>query len=111
MKTNIIQSIENKKAKSAWARGVKTYALELLDNLESDEVTLDALLNGARTWSEYSYGGSACIYDSEIAVRLCAASELHKKRGGELPPSKRETWLDCQARALSQASRMILALA
>jgi hypothetical protein len=92
--------------RSAWGRGVKAYALELIESLEG-EYSPAALLNGARTWKEYSYGGNALIYDADIAERLCSPSELRRKRGGELPPSNDETWLDCQARALHQAARLV----
>ena len=92
--------------RSAWCRGVKIYALELLESLEED-YTGARLLNGAENWKAYSSGGCALIYDSDIAERLATASELKRKRGGDLPPSASETWLDCQARALSQAARLI----
>jgi hypothetical protein len=38
--------IEDKPARSAWARGVKAYALELLDNLA--ELTADQLADQGR---------------------------------------------------------------
>ena len=98
--------IEATNPRSAWSRGVKLYALELLESLESD-YTAAALLNGAENWSAYSYGGSALIYDQDIAERLCSPSELKRKKSGDLPPSSRESWLDCQARALLQAARLI----
>lgn len=106
--------IENKPARSAWARGVKAYALELLDNLA--ELTADqladptavraALLNGAEDWQEYSGGGCSLIYSGDIAERLCTPSELKRAHNGERRPNSRETWLDVQARALFQAARL-----
>ena len=92
--------------RSAWRRGVKLYALELLESLEAD-YTGASILNGAADWTAYSYGGCALIYDQDIAERLATASEIKRKRGGDLPPNASETWLDCQARALSQAARLI----
>lgn len=63
-------AIENKPARSAWAHGVKAYALELLDNLA--ELNADkladpaavraALLKGARDWKQYSYGGCSLTH-------------------------------------------------
>ena len=116
------ESIESKPAHSAWERGVKVYALELLDGLQEDiehgwqdmdvlyspELLKKALLNGAADWSQYSCGGCSLCYDFQIAERLCTPSELKRKRGGDLQPNSRETWLDVQARALYQAARWII---
>ena len=99
---------------SAWKRGVKEYADELLDNLEekaqyyerlprNEKELKEWLLNGAMDWAEYSYGGCSLIYDSQIAERLCTPSELKKKEGGRLAPNKREGWLDLQTKALIDA--------
>ena len=104
--SEISARIQATSPRSAWSRGVKLYALELLGDLESD-YTGASLLNGAADWTAYSFGGCALIYDADIAERLATASELKRKRGGELPPNASETWLDCQARALSQAARLI----
>jgi hypothetical protein len=101
--------IEAMRPRGAWNKAVQSYALELLEDIEDHAapITDDLLRNGARTWQDYSYGGSALIYNAEIAERLCSPSELRRTRGGELPPSIRETWLDCQARALRQAARLV----
>jgi hypothetical protein len=105
-KQEIIAAIEAIKTRGAWRTAVKTYALELLSDLEG-EFSAAKLLNGAENWNAYSYGGSALIYDADIAERVCSPSELKRKRGGELAPNASESWLDCQARALSQAARCI----
>ena len=102
-----------KNARSTWKRGVYDYALMLLDNRydveEFHETGLkEVLLNGARDWRQYSYSGSACIFDSDIAERLCTPSELKRRDYGRLKPNSREEWLDVQARALFQAYKMIL---
>lgn len=96
--------------KSAWAKGVDLYAEELREFLAENNLpaTKENLLNGASDWREYSCGGCALIYDNDIAERLCTPSELERKKGGELQPNSRETWLDYQARALSQAARIVL---
>ena len=93
-------------AYSAWRRGVKTYALEMLDGIE-DGFSQVSLLNGAQNWRAYSYGGCSLIYDADIAERLCAPSEYAKTRQGQRAPNSRETWLDVQARALGQAATLI----
>jgi hypothetical protein len=105
-KNEISARISATSPRSAWSRGVKTYALELLEGLEGD-YTAEALLNGAENWRAFSYGGCALIYDADIAARLCNPSELKRKNGGCLPPNSSETWLDVQARALNQAARLI----
>ena len=92
--------------RSAWERGVKAYALELIESLEG-EYSYAALLNGTTDWRAYSYGGNALIYDIDIAERLCNPSELKRCKGGDNQPSPRESWLDVQTRALRQASRLV----
>ena len=118
----IRETIENKPTRSAWDSGKKAYALELLESLEEgingsyiDPADLEspallkkALLNGAADWNQYSWGGCSLCYDCQIAERLCTPSELKRKRGGDLQPNSRETWLDVQARALYQAARWII---
>ena len=125
MNTSIFDSIraeiEKKTERSAWSRGVKAYALELVEgleeaidggyfdpeDLEAPKLVERALLNGASDWSAYSWGGCSLIYDGDIAERLCCPSELKKTRNGERRPNSREEWLDVQARALYQASRRV----
>jgi len=112
----ITAAIEAAPARSAWDKGVKVYALELLESLKEDADVDDlsnwamlkrALLNGADSWAEYSWGGCSLIYDGDIAERLCTPSELKRKDGGRLQPNGREHWPDVQARALTQASWLI----
>ena len=102
-----------KPGRSAWGRGVHAYAVELVESLDdsadlSNETLLrKALLNGADDWRQYSDGGCALVYDSDIAERLCSPSELKRCKGGERQPNARENWLDCQARALAQAASLV----
>ena len=102
-------------ARSAWRRGVKAYALEMIEGAEGELSAVadlkKELLNGAANWREYSYGGCALIYDGEISERLCSPSEYRKTREGERAPNSRETWLDVQARALGQAATLIATVA
>jgi len=79
---------------------------ELADQLDST-YSPEKLLNGATDWHAYSCGGNALIYNSDIAERLCSPSELKRCKGGDNQPSPRESWLDVQARALRQASRLV----
>lgn len=100
---------------SAWRKGVYAYALELAEFAEDADTdkwhvkpstVKEMLLNGAADWHEYSYGGSAHIYDCDIAALMCSPSALARYNGGERNPA-RETWLDVQARALSQAGNLV----
>ena len=117
----LYQSIESEKQRSAWDKGVTQYALEMVEQLgeqindgyfeeldltESKKVRA-ALLNGAENWNQYSWGGSALIYEGDIAERLCSPSELKKTRNGKRRPNSREEWLDVQARALFQAANRV----
>lgn len=112
-RTNLLNAIENEKARSAWDKAVLLYAYELVEGLEVEEIPQDLterkelFLNGSRDWIQYSWGGSSLIYDTEIAERTCTPSELKKTKGGENRPNSREEWLDVQARALHQAFNKI----
>lgn len=107
----VLSDHNEKPERSAWSRGVQAYAEEiaftLADQAHEVEPTRAAIehiaLNGARDWSQYSWGGCSLVYDEDIARLLCTPSVFKRKRGGELPPNSREDWLDVQARALTQA--------
>lgn len=116
-----MQALEQRKDRSAWSRGVTAYAVDMLQqiadhykdgyisagDLETWATAEAVALNGARDWSEYSWGGSALVYDGDIAAALCTPSELKKTRNGDRRPNSREEWLDVQARALRQAFRRV----
>lgn len=120
MKTlELLQSVENVKVRGAWNKGVKEYAIYLLDYEcgNSEKESFDTLgelkqsiLNGASDWKQFSYGGLGYVYDESICRALCSPSEykkLHYKEGGVKQPNKRETWCDIEARALFQAWELI----
>ena len=114
-KIELIKAIKESKARSAWAKGVKLYALNLVEKSYQNatdivKVNMAVYLNGAETWKEYSYGGCALIYDYDIAERLCTPSELKKTDFGRKQPNGSVTWLDVQARALKQAHSLIAEL-
>ena len=116
-KRELIAAIKTSKAHSAWAKGVKWYALHLVEesyrqDTDIGKVNLSIYLNGAETWKEYSYEANGCalVYDSDIAERLCTHSELKKTDFGHKQPNGSVTWLDVQARALYQAHRLIAEL-
>lgn len=115
------QTLEQRKDRSAWDKGVTVYALELVEQLTeaaeggyidpadlmAPRMLRKALLNGADDWSAYSWGGSSLIYNSDIAARLCCPSELKRTHNGQRRPNSREEWLDTQARALFQAANRV----
>lgn len=107
------------KPRSAWDKGVKEYALDLLDNVDwyelscqfSEYVTWDrfrrCLLNGAGNWAHYSWGGAALCYNEDICRRLYPKSFQQRKRFGMLPPEGRREWLDVQTAALHNAEYLL----
>ena len=114
-KIELIAAISASKARSAWAKGVKWYALNLVEKRYQNatdivKVNMTVYLNGAETWKEYSYGGCALVYDYDIAKLLCTPSELKKTDFGHKQPNSSLTWLDVQARALYEAHRLIAEL-
>lgn len=94
-KDQLMNAIENEKARSCWNQGVKIQALEMVESLTNSDIeklsmstmaeTVAFLRNGADSWKDYSYGGCALIYD----------------------PEAREEWLDVQARGCAQAAGLI----
>ena len=113
-KKQLLEAVSAHKAgRSAWARGVHAYAIELVESLEdsadlaNETLLRKALLNGASDWQQYSEGGCALIYDADIAERLCSPSELKRCKGGERQPNSCENWIECQARALAQAAYLV----
>ena len=113
-KVELINAISASKARSAWAKGVKWYALNLVEESYKQDtdivkVNTSIYLNGAETWKEYSYGAHSCalVYDYDIAERLCTPGELRKTDCGRKQPNGFVNRLDVQARALYQAHRLI----
>ena len=103
------------RGRSAWRRGVLLYAYEMVEALDpgtelTRETVRRVVLNGAKDARQYSEGGYALIYDSDIAERVCTPSELRRTRGGDLPPNRAESWLDTQTRAIHQALTVICSM-
>lgn len=112
MRRLIYDRIESYRYRSAWGRGVCMYALDLTNEFDFDAIgsksIRDIMLDGASNWREYSYCCKSLIYDWEIAARLLTPSAFKRKKYGRLPPNSKETWLDVQARALEQASGLVM---
>lgn len=116
---NMRNKLEATKARSAWMKGLKLYADDLLDEYEEARAWnddrdaenvrefRDMCLNGAQDWQQYSEGGGSLIYDKDIAERLCNPTELKITDHGRKEPNKRENWIDVQARALLQAFNLL----
>lgn len=97
-KQEIINELVNASAKtrSAWQRSVVDYAIHILERAESyDEfghlqISEYTLLDGAADWHEYA----------------ASKARLHD---GRRAPNASETWVDVEARALSQAWELLRA--
>ena len=123
MKEKLINAINEKKARSAWANGVQLYAVEMVEGLDEPErARLDTIaatsclywfpleklvLNGAKNWKEYAIAGGGLVFYPDIAERLCTPSELKRNGCGSKAPNSRESWYDVEARALTQAFSLI----
>lgn len=110
MNEKLYDLINENNVHSAWGKGVKEQALELVEKAQVT-LTLDnveeVLLDGTMDWEEYSYSGNALIHDEDIAERYCTPSELKRCDYGNKYPTCNENWLDLQARALHQAYQMV----
>lgn len=117
--TNVRNVVEVNHRVSAWERGVRATALDLIDQIEEQVlysfdnycefplINEEFALNGAADWQQYSRGGCALVYNKDIAERFCTPSELKRVRGGLRMPNSNEDWLDVQTRALLQAWRLV----
>lgn len=114
----IRERLEATKPRSAWDKGVKKIAENLLDKYEEivwhregldpvPPLTEKTVLNGASGWEQYCYGGCAMIYNREIAETLCTPSELIRTEYGRKAPNSSETWMGVQVRAHVQAWALI----
>ena len=109
----LINKLQNLKARSKWGKGVTNYSIMILEKIQDDHDQINdnitfkdlelLLLNGAKNWDRYSWGGNALINNEDIARMLSTPSELKKYNNGEKRPNRKEEWLDTQARALTQA--------
>lgn len=114
--SEIRKSLKERKDRSAWDKGVTLYALELLESwpdagsISSRDRAEEVMLNGAKDWEQYSWGGCSLVMNGDIAERLCSPSEYKRVHYGDYRPNREEEWLDTQARALHQACTRILIL-
>lgn len=108
--------IMKRNPKSKREKWIKEYALELITQVAENIWPYNNLteierkswcLNWAKNRKEYSRWWWSLIYDWDIAERLATPTELKRTKNGEKNPNKREQRLDTQARALTQARRLI----
>lgn len=116
-KKEVLERLEALNPRSAWDKGVRSYAVHLLEIVDNNYIIYKSfdklkelekiMLNGAKDWKHYSWSGNALIYDGDIAKTLCTESEFLRSNNGQKRPNKSEQWLDTQARALFQAFELI----
>lgn len=118
MKTaQLITTIKGQRVRGDWGKGVKLYALEIVEETGLDEFPDNPaefkkiLLNGAKDWEQYSYGACSLWYDEDIAQRLCTDRALKANKNGQKSPSKGKTWLDVQTSALDSACKLVITCA
>ena len=117
----LLKAVKSYKPRSAWDKGVKKYAVEIIfyaspqprEQIESVRDLEDRLLYGASGWGDYSWGGCSLISDKDIAKRLLTPDQYKgfctpNGRWASRDPNSNERWHDVQARALYQASNLIL---
>lgn len=105
-KDTLINVITARPAKSAWSRGVKQTAIDMI-SLVDDVSTAKDVLNGARSPEDWVMSGYGLIYDEDIAKLLCTPSELRRTNGGKKQPNRNESWLGVYARAAWHAYQII----
>ena len=115
LKSILKEEYEN--TKGTYKKAIILYALELVDNIGDHYATtqeqrdnlekiekqdLKALaLNGADSWSQYSWGGCSLCYNYDILSRLFCPSIVKKYKNADTVRGRH--LLDYQATALSRA--------
>lgn len=113
---NIIRTLEGWKQHTSTKldKAILDDAIDLLDNLKETSYQINtmkdvrkSLLNGARDWNQYSYGGCALIYDGDIADHYLSEDKKNDfkfKRGPEKGCLNGIKLLDFQATCLREAN-------
>ena len=112
-----ISTINRIKCRSAWNKGVKIYAVMLLENLKENgykgrDITSPAILRkfmlkGADNWETFSRGGCALIYNGDIVKTLCTPAIIDHYNSGRLNISA-DNIFKWQRQALQHAERLIM---
>lgn len=99
--------------RSQWERGVEFYAHFLADKLndsylpENIEVKdiFNILLNGAKNWQQFAWGGCGQVYNEDIANTLLTPSQ--RKRITQAGTFNGFELLDIEATALANAATRV----
>lgn len=112
--TSIIKN--SHRPRSAWDKGVKQWALDLLDGMD-DKAEFSSLtsllleaLSGSLDWKEYCYDDKGIISDYSIVEAFCTPTEKQRyisRLGALRAPNADETWMDVQVKAATQAWDLI----
>lgn len=112
--TSIIKA--SYKPRSAWNRGVKQWALDLLGEMDdkTEFTSLTSLLlealSGSLDWKQYCYDDKGIISDYSIVEAFCTPTEKQRyisRLGALRAPNANETWMDVQVKAATQAWDLI----
>lgn len=87
-RSELISILSGLKLRSTWDRGVRAYALDLLEDVKDSDLEKATdregleklLLNGARNWEHFSCGGCALAYVGDIEERLFPPSQRNRVR-------------------------------
>lgn len=114
---DVLERINESRARSAYSKGVKIQAIEMLEELTENgypseyasiEELTKALLNGADDFNQWAFGGCGLIYNTDIAARFCGPKELERTQNGLRDPNRYSTWIDVYAQAVNQAYMLII---
>ena len=109
-KEDLLAEIESRKpGRSKWDKAIHEDAIDLLTDMPDEmpstsEQLHNLLLNGAKTWEQYSEGGCALIYDDDIAAHYMTKSEFAKAKKRDF---EGYDLLGMQARALRKAYMLV----
>jgi len=106
----IRSELENLPASNHWTKGVKAYAIDMFEEIVNSgelvsvkNISEKDLLDGAKNWNEYSWHGRTVCYDHIIRKILDPNDSGEQARSTD-----GKAWLDVQAEALEQATKILL---
>lgn len=97
------------KAKETLKNMILADIAEYKEEIKDYETMKKAALNGADSFKHASYSGCYLVYDYELAELFCTPKQLQTLLNRKQFPQgiRGESWLDIQARVLSQCFREI----